>query len=142
MNKRQITVFGGTQKRPNIHVDDICDLYVELLKLPDKKIAGEIYNAGYQNHTVADIAEIVRRVVEREMPEKAPIEVITTPSDDLRSYHVSSKKIAEQLGYRPKRSIEDAVSDLCAAFKMGKLSNSLSDDNYINVKTVKNIGLK
>ena len=142
VNKGQITVFGGTQKRPNIHVDDIAALYVQLLELPEQMIAGEIYNAAYQNHTVSEIAQIVRKVVEREMPEKAPIDIVTTPSNDLRSYHVSSRKIAERLGYVPKRSIEDAVTDLCAAFKAGKLPNSLTDDRYFNVQTVKKIDLK
>ncbi|HIA14243.1 MAG TPA: NAD-dependent epimerase/dehydratase family protein, partial [Nitrospirales bacterium] len=137
INKGQITVFGGTQKRPNIHVDDIAELYVQLLELPDHMIAGEIFNAGYQNHTVAEIADIVREVVEQEMPEKAPIEIVTSSSNDLRSYHVSSKKIAERLSYVPQRSVQDAVRDLCAAFKAGKLPNSLSDDRYFNVKTVK-----
>ena len=141
VNKGQITVFGGTQKRPNIHVDDIAELYVQLLEMPDEMIAGEIYNAACQNHTVADIAQIVRNVVEREMPEKAPIDIVTTPSNDLRSYHVSTTKIKERLGYVPKRSIEDAVTDLCAAFKAGKLPNSLTDDSYINVTTVKKLGL-
>ncbi|HIB53271.1 MAG TPA: SDR family oxidoreductase, partial [Nitrospirales bacterium] len=137
VNKGEITVFGGTQKRPNIHVDDIAELYVQLLELPDHMIAGEIFNAGYQNHTVAEIADIVREVVEQEMPEKAPIEIVTSSSNDLRSYHVSSKKIAERLSYVPQRSVQDAVRDLCAAFKAGKLPNSLSDDRYFNVKTVK-----
>jgi len=142
VNQRKITVFGGSQKRPNIHVEDIAELYVQLLELPERMIAGEVFNAAYQNHTVSEIAEMVRRVVEQEMPEKAPIEVETTPSNDLRSYHVSSRKIAEKLGYVPKRSVEDAVRDLCIAFKAGKLPNSLTDDRYYNVKTVKKFRLK
>jgi nucleoside-diphosphate-sugar epimerase len=142
INKGAITVFGGSQKRPNIHIDDIADLYVMLLELPAKLIAGEIFNAGYENFTVVEIAEMVRKVVEQEFPDKAPIRVDTTPSNDLRSYHVSSKKIAARLGFVPKRSIEDAVRDLCLAFKAGKLPNSLTDDRYVNVKTVKKLGLK
>ena len=141
VNKGVITVFGGSQQRPNIHIEDITDLYVQLLDIPDHKIAGEIFNAGYQNHTIADIAQIVKNVVEEEMPEKRPITIETTPSNDLRSYHVSSKKIAKTLGYTPQRSIEDAVRDICKAFRSGKLPNSLEDDQYINVKTVQKIGL-
>jgi nucleoside-diphosphate-sugar epimerase len=142
VNKGAITVFGGSQKRPNIHVDDIAELYVMLLELPAEKIAGETFNAGYENFTVSEIAEMVRKIVEQEFPDKAPIRVATTPSNDLRSYHVSSKKIAARLGFVPKRSVEDAVRDLCRAFKAGKLPNSLTDDRYFNVKTVKKIGLK
>jgi nucleoside-diphosphate-sugar epimerase len=142
VHKGLITVFGGSQKRPNIHIDDIAELYVMLLELPAEKIAGETFNAGYENFTVAQIAEMVRKVVEQEFPEKSPIRVETTASNDLRSYHVSSKKIATRLGFVPKRSIEDAARDLCRAFKAGKLPNSLTDDRYFNVKTVKKIGLK
>ena len=64
------------------------------------------------------------------------------PSNDLRSYHVSSRKIAEKIGYVPKRTIEDAVRDLCRAFKAGKLPNSFDDEQYFNVKTVRSAGLK
>jgi len=142
INRRLITVFGGSQQRPNIHIDDISDLYVQLLDYPDAKIAGEIFNAGYQNFTISEIAEKVRMVVEEEMPEGGPIKIETTPSNDLRSYHVSSKKIAENLGYTPKRSIEDAVRDICQAFRDGLLPNSLEGDSYINVKTVQKIGLR
>jgi nucleoside-diphosphate-sugar epimerase len=142
VHKGVVTVFGGSQKRPNIHVDDIAELYVMLLELPAEAIAGEIFNAGYENFTVSQIAEMVRKVVEQEFPEKTPVRVEITPSNDLRSYHVSSKKIAAKLGFVPKRSVEDAVRDLCRAFKAGKLPNSLAHDRYFNVKTVKKIGLK
>ena len=141
VNRGKITVFGGTQQRPNIHVDDIAELYVKLLEFPDALIAGETFNAGYQNHTVAELAEMVKKVVEEEMPERAPITIETTSSDDLRSYHVSSKKIAEKLGYVPKRSVEDAVRDLCRAFKAGLLPDSLEDDRYINVRYLKKGGI-
>src|SRR5206468_2926800 len=105
VNKRRITVFGGSQKRPNIHIDDISDLYVELLAMPAAKIDGGIYNAGYQNHSIAELAEMAKKVVESEFPEKAPIEIVTSPTDDLRSYHVSSKKIAKELGWTPKPTV-------------------------------------
>lgn len=134
-----ITVFGGAQKRPNIHIDDVAELYVKLLEYPDALVAGETFNAGYENHTVAQLAEMARRVVEQEMPDKAPIRVETTTSDDLRSYHVSSAKIAQKLGYVPRRTIEDAIRDLCRAFKAGKLPNSFTDERYYNVKTLKRI---
>jgi nucleoside-diphosphate-sugar epimerase len=141
VNRGVITVFGGEQQRPNIHIEDITDLYVELMETPEDKISGEIFNAGYQNHTIADLAKMIKKVVEEEMPGRDPITIETTPSNDTRSYHVSSKKIAEKLGYVPKRSVEDAVRDICDAFKAGKLPNSLDDDSYINVKTVQNVGL-
>ncbi len=142
VNRGLITVFGGSQKRPNIHVEDVTDLYVQLLEYPDELIAGEIFNAGYQNHTVSELAEMTKKVVEEEMPEKAPIQIQTTPSNDLRSYHVSSKKIADKLGFVPQRTVEDAIRDVCKAIKAGKFENSMENEEYVNVKTVKKIGLK
>jgi nucleoside-diphosphate-sugar epimerase len=137
VNKGVITVLGGKQKRPNVHIEDITDLYVELLETPKDLIAGEAFNAGYENHTVAELAEFVRKVVEEEFPERAPIRVETAPSNDNRSYHVSSRKIAEKLGWKPKRTIEDAVRDLCHAFREGKFTDSLTNENYVNVRAVK-----
>ena len=75
--------------------------------------------------------------LEEEMPEKAPIEIVTTESADLRSYHVTSTKIAEKLSYTPKRTLEDAARDVCRALREGKLPNSMSDDRYFNVNAVK-----
>jgi nucleoside-diphosphate-sugar epimerase len=137
VNTGVITVFGGSQKRPNIHIDDVTDLYVGLLSMPKEKIAGETFNAGYQNQTILELARITRNVVEREMPERAPIQIKMTTTNDPRSYHVSSRKIAERLGWKPKRTIEDAVRDLCEAFKAGKLPNSMADERYVNVKCLK-----
>jgi nucleoside-diphosphate-sugar epimerase len=137
VNTGVITVFGGSQKRPNIHVDDVTELYVELLSLPKEKIAGQTFNAAYQNQTILELARITKKIVEREMPEKDPIQIKMTTTNDPRSYHVSSRKIAERLGWRPKRTIEDAVTDLCDAFKAGKLPDSMADEKYVNVKCLK-----
>jgi nucleoside-diphosphate-sugar epimerase len=142
VHKGVITVFGGTQKRPNVHIEDITDLYLNLLETPAELINGEAFNAGYENHTVAQLAEFVRIVVQDEYPERAPIKVDTSVSNDNRSYHVSSQKIAEKIGWRPRRTIEDAVRDLCKAFKEGKFPDSMTNENYVNVRTVKSLGLK
>jgi len=139
VNSSKITVFGGEQQRPNLHIQDMCDLYKLLIELPDEKIAGETFNAGYQNQTIIDIAKIVQAVVQEEYPEKGPIPIVTTPSNDNRSYRITSEKIASKLGFTPKRSIEDAVRDLCRAFKAGKVPNSLTDERYHNVKVLKRI---
>jgi nucleoside-diphosphate-sugar epimerase len=137
VNNRKITVFGGSQLRPNLHINDVCDLYVMLLDIPSVKIAGETFNAGYQNMSIAAIAEVVRNVVHREFPYLAPLEIVATTSDDIRSYHINSDKIRQELGFAPKRGIEDAVRDLCRAFKAGKLPNSMADGRYFNVRTMK-----
>src|SRR2546422_5155763 len=137
----RITVFGGTQQRPNIHIEDVVDLYLLLLELPDAAIGGRPYNAGYQNHTIAEIAEIVRGVVTREVPARAAVEIVTTPSNDLRSYHISSERIRRELGFVPKRTIEDALPDLCRAFQAGKVPDP-DDVRYYNVRALQATGLR
>ena len=141
VNNGKITIFGGAQKRPNIHVEDISDLYVELMTMPKEKIAGKTFNAGYENHTVAQLGAMVKDVVTREMPERGAITLETVPSNDLRSYHVSSEKIRRELGWAPKRTIEDAVVGMCHAFKAGRLPGSLTDVRYFNVKAIQARGI-
>lgn len=136
VNTRAITIFGGAQRRPNLHLEDMTDLYLELLALPAERIAGQTFNAGYQNHTVAELGRMVHDAVVRELPHLAPIAITTSPSNDLRSYHISSEKIARVLGWRPRRTVADAVVDLCRAFQAGKAPNALTDIRYYNVKTV------
>jgi nucleoside-diphosphate-sugar epimerase len=139
INNKKITVFGGTQKRPNLHVQDMVDLYKLLLEVPNDKIAGQIFNAGVQNMSIMEIAQIAKRVVEEMFPENGGIPIVTTPTDDIRSYHVNSDKIGRILGFRPRRSVEDAIRDLCVAFKAGKLPNSLDDTFYFNVRRLKEL---
>lgn len=142
VNAGKITVFGGKQMRPNLHIQDMVDLYLQLLEEDDAKIAGEIFNAAYQNYTVAQTAEVVRSVVAAEMPERKNLEIVTTPSDDIRSYHISSEKIRRVLGFHPKRTIEDGSRDLMHAMLAGKLPDSLNNIRYFNIKMMKAIDLK
>jgi nucleoside-diphosphate-sugar epimerase len=137
INRGTITVFGGEQKRPNIHIDDVTDLYVDLLARPDRQIAGQVWNAGYENHRVSEIAEMVRQVVG---PER--VKVVTSPTDDLRSYHISSEKIRRDLGFAAKRTLQDAIRDLTAAFRAGQIPNPMDDIRYYNVKTMQALKLK
>ena len=137
INNRKITVFGGSQKRPNLHIQDMVDLYKLLLTVPDDKIAGQTFNAGFQNMSIMDIAKLVKKVVAEEFPDKGDIPIVTTPTDDNRSYHVNSDKIRRVLGFEPKRTVEDAIRDLCKAFREGKLPNSMTDDFYFNVRRLK-----
>jgi nucleoside-diphosphate-sugar epimerase len=142
VNKQLITVFGGEQMRPNIHIDDITDLYVQLLEVPAEKIAGQAFNAGYENHRVSELADIVKGKVEHLMPELDAIDIETTESDDVRSYHISSEKIKRVLGFVPKCRIEDAVVDLVAAFRAGRVPNPLEDKRYYNIKMMQSLGMK
>jgi len=136
-NNNKIKVFGGKQERPNIHIEDITDLYVQLLQLPDAKIAGKIYNAGYQNRAVGDIAAIVQKMMAREFPDRAAPTIETLPSDDIRSYRISSEKIKKELGFVPKHTIEDAVNDLIKAFRTNKFQDPMNNPRYFNIKTLK-----
>ncbi len=137
VNKGAITVFGGEQKRPNLHIQDMVDAYKLLLRLPAEKIDRRTFNCGFQNQTIMQIAQSVKKVVEKEFPERAPIRIDVTESDDKRSYHINSEKIRKELGFNTEYTIEDAVRDLCQAFRAGKLPNSFDDDNYYNVKKLK-----
>jgi len=136
VNKGEITVFGGEQMRPNLHIEDMTDFYTFLLELPDEKIDRKIYNVGFENYKVKEIAQLVKKVIGPNLPIK------TTPSDDNRSYHVSSKKVKEELGYVPRHTIEEAVSDLKKAFDEGKIPDSMTDMRYYNIKTMQYVNLK
>jgi len=142
ITNNKITVFGGSQLRPNLHIKDYCAAVQLLLTAPSEKVQKEIFNVGFQNMSIMDIALLVKSVVEKEFPEKAPIGLVTTPSDDIRSYHINSDKIARVLGFAPQHTIEDAVRDLCQAFREGKIPESMANDNYYNIRTIKKLGLK
>ena len=134
-HKREISVFGGDQLRPNIHIADMVEAYMVLLNADKEKIAGKIFNAGYENQPVSKIAETVKNVVGED------VKLITTPSDDNRSYHISSQKIKDEIGFETTHTIQDAVEDLCAAFEKGLLPNSLEDEMYFNIKRMQNVEL-
>lgn len=134
-HKREISVFGGNQLRPNINIKDMIKAYMVLLKAPKEKIAGKIYNAGYENQTVTELAEIVKDVVGED------VRLIKSRSDDNRSYHISSKKIKLELGFETTHTIRNAVEDLCVAFDRGLLPNSLDNEMYFNIKRMQSLKL-
>lgn len=103
----RITVFGGEQTRPNIHMDDITDLYIFLLDHPEHT---GIFNAGFENVSILDIAKMVARHVDAE--------IAVTPSNDPRSYRVNSDRLLAT-GFRPKKTIEDAVKELVGLYRQG-----------------------
>ena len=137
VNTGTIKVLGGAQKRPNIHIEDMADVYLRLLDAPDDAIAGRVYNVGGENFTVTELADKVRAVVG---VDKVRMEV--QPTNDPRSYHISSERIARELAFRTRHTIEDAVSDLVSAFARGDLPNPLSDVRYYNVTLMKQVGLR
>ncbi len=133
----KVKVLGGEQMRPNIHIEDMVRAYLHVLDAPAEKVQREVFNVGYHNHTVMAIGQMVQRIVGK----KRAVELVVEPTNDNRSYHVSSEKIASQLGFKPKYSIENAVEDLVAAFQDGKLPDSLNDPRYFNIKTMKQVNL-
>ena len=135
-HKREISVFGGKQLRPNIHIADMVDAYLALLRAPKEKIAGEIFNVGTENQSVLDLANTVRKVMGDD------VTLVATPTNDNRSYHISSKKIADKLGFIPSHTIAEAVQDLKIALEGGLLKDSLTGERYSNIKRMQSLELK
>lgn len=117
--KGRITVFGGAQTRPNIHIDDITDVYLHLIDHPE--VTG-VYNAGFENISILDIANLVKKHV--------PVDIVVTESNDPRSYRVNSDKLLAT-GFRPKKSVEDAVLEIIAKYRAGELKD---EDHFYNLK--------
>jgi len=138
LTKGKITVLGGAQKRPNIHIYDMTDLYVRLVNEKDEKIIGQTFNAGGENLSIMDIAILVQRIVEGHNKTRVEIEVKST--NDLRSYRISSEKIKCELGWQTRFTVSDAVRDLIKAYDNGKIPNP-EDPKYINIKTMQKLNI-
>ncbi len=134
-HKKVINVFGGDQLRPNIHIKDMIRVYEFFLKEDMDKISGDIINAGIENNSVNELAEIVKKNIDNK------IEIKKVPTDDNRSYHISSEKLINNYNFKFNFSISDAVNDLKNAFNSGKLKNTFDDDKFFNVKLMQNINL-
>ena len=119
LSKGKITVFGGNQVRPNIHIDDITDLYLHLIDRPE--ITG-IFNAGFENISILDIAKLVTKHI--------PVEIVVTESNDPRSYRVNSDKLLAT-GFKPKKKVEDAIQEVIGKYRTGLLKD---EDRYHNLK--------
>ena len=135
-HKREITVFGGNQLRPNIHIKDMVDAYLLLLRAPKEKVQGKVFNAGYENQTVLELAKTVKDVIGED------VNVVLSETDDNRSYHISSEKILKKLGFKPAYSIKQAVIDLKEAFEKKLLGDPLVNDRYFNIKTMQKINME
>ena len=136
INNGVIKVFGGEQMRPNIHMDDMVRVYQEALQWPAAVIDGKIYNVGYQNYKVRDIADMVREVI------GSQVRIETVPTDDHRSYHVSSERIRRELGFVATRSVEDAARDLQKAFSENRIPDPMADDRYYNIQRMQHLSLR
>ena len=137
-----VKVFGGKQMRPNLHVKDMVRAYLLLLEAEDEKVQGEVFNCGYENLSIMEIAELVQATIPRLLPDRDAPEIEVSESDDLRSYHVNSDKFSRVLGFKPQYNVEDAITELCQAFLAGLLPNPFVDDGYYNVRTMLKLGVK
>lgn len=135
VNRGEITVLGGDQTRPNIHVQDMCDFYLSSLDWSDDEIDGRIYNVGDENYTVEELAQMVQLAV------GSHVTIRREPTNDPRSYRISSAAIATDLGFTPSRSITRAIDDLVAAFRAGMLPGSMSDPRYFNIEQMRLVDL-
>ena len=133
-NKGYIRVFGGKQSRPNLHIDDMCDLYKMLINNDIGKYNGEIFNVGTENLKIIEVAEKVKSVLKNKI-KRENIEIRVEESADIRSYMINSDKIQKILGFRFKKTVTDAIEDLCDAFEKGKIVDSFSDQ-WSNIKVL------
>ncbi len=135
-NKNIITVFGGKQLRPNIHINDMVNAYIQIIGTSKEKIAGEIFNVGFQNMSVLEIANMVKNNM------KKNIDLKIENTDDNRSYHISSNKIINKLNFKTSFTVENAIQDLIKSFDNNLFKNSLENENYFNIKKMNSINLK
>ena len=135
-HKKEITIFGGDQLRPNIHIKDMLRAYHALMIAPSDVVNGEAFNAGWENKSVHDIALMVKNSLDPD------VKLVVSKTNDNRSYHISSEKINKVLSFKTKFTISDAVNDLREAFEKKLLVDTLNNPDYFNIKKMQLIQLK
>tara|TARA_B100000780_G_scaffold259496_1_gene210588 strand:- start:2207 stop:3184 length:978 start_codon:yes stop_codon:yes gene_type:complete len=135
-NKGKITVLGGNQLRPNIHIKDMIEIYNRVITAESSLVNGQIFNAGYQNLKVIEIAELVKKIIGDH------VEIEIKESDDNRSYHISSEKIKSVLGFSSSFTVENSIVDLKKCFDKKLLTDPLNNIKYYNIKLMNSIQLK
>lgn len=132
---QKITIFGGDQLRPNIHIKDMVRLYCQLIEADSSMVSGQIFNAGYENLSVRQIAEIIKSSVNKY------VEISITPTNDNRSYHISSQKLSNILNFSPKYTVSDAATEMFYAFEQRYFSDPMFNPSYYNIQLMKNTKL-
>ena len=135
-HKKEISVFGGSQLRPNINIKDMVRAYHAVIDAEKEVVNKNIYNVGDKNFTVLELAKMTKEVIGDD------VSLVQTESNDNRSYHVSSKKILKDLGFKPENPLKEAIIDLKVAFESGLLDDPLNNPKYYNIKTMQKINLK
>ncbi len=133
-SKGVLTIHGGDQLRPNVHIGDLTDFYVNLVEAQASLIDDEVFNFGGPNYKVRELAIMVKEAFK-----PMPVEIINLPTIDPRSYRISSDKAARILGIKAKRHIVEAVQDLISAFENDKLPRSMTDSRYFNIQRIQEI---
>jgi len=124
LTKGKITVFGGNQTRPNIHLRDMIRVYEHFLAKPE--LTG-IYNAGFENISILEIAQMAKS--------RIPAEIMVSESNDPRSYRLSSKKLLAT-GFSPKFGVQDGIREVMEAFAAGELKD---EEHWYNIRTMKGL---
>ena len=128
LQNKKITVFGGNQVRPNIHIQDMIRVYEHFLTQAVNLDSGN-YNAGFENMSIIAIAELIAS--------KVPSEIVVTESNDPRSYRQNSDKLLAT-GFVNNFSVQHAIEEIMKKYSVGEIDNR---DEYYTVKTMKNLGL-
>jgi len=129
---KEIIVYGGEQKRPVIHIDDLTDFYLSIIDCPKNKINGEVFNVNFENLSVMKMAYMIADFLGRN------IGIVIKPIKDMRSYHMSSEKVVKILGFKPKKTISDAIIDIKNAYD-NNLINDYKNSIYYNIKRMKEL---
>lgn len=134
---KKIKIFGGSQTRPALNIKDMVRFYELLLEAPGEKINKQAFNVSYQNKTIMELAELVKKVIGDDS-----MEFEITPTNDKRSYHVNTDKMKKILGFECKFDIEDAIKSLIEAYNDGLIIDGLNNPLYHNIKRMNEIKLK
>lgn len=135
-NTGSISIYGGSQLRPNINIKDMSNAYVFLLNQPEELISGEVFNIGFENYSVDTLSSLVVKNI------KKKIYINRLKSEDNRSYQISSKKIQIKLGFKTNHTIEDAIIELIDIFEKKLLIDPLNNEIFYNIKRMKSLNLK
>lgn len=135
--KKKITVHGGDQLRPNLNILDMIRAYSTFLEAPKDQVHQKVFNVGFENRSVGDIAQMAKTVVH-----DPAVSVVVEDTKDHRSYRVNSDKVAQEVGFKPEYTIEDAIQSLVTAFKAGDIQDPLNNPMYYNIKRMKELNLE
>jgi len=138
--KKKMDVYDPQTWRPYCHVEDISRAIIKVISSKESKIKNQIFNVGYENMSIMNLAELVQLTFKERYSKD--IEIVKTESNDNRSYHINSDKISEVLGFKPQKTIEYGIGEICDAFKNGSYQDSFENINYYNVKKLKLLDAK